>query len=309
MRFTFLLLLIATGLHSNAQFKNQNAILAKYNSGSYTVYRNDQGKLDKVNKVWPIVITKASGKDANGNDLIESVLVKRAGVVDENFVPDLKEQPGYFSYDANKLIFFNEYAAYYKQTSNSDGLVIYDVLYEFIPEGGSSKSLKTAAEDIAAYRTATLNSQSTTRTVIAQNKEANETKERWATVYLIGREIGKDRTVNIHCHLDKEDKDLLPGMFLTAFIEQGQTNVTAVPNESLVEFEGKNYIFIQRKSNHKDEYMFECTEVKKGNSEYNYTAITLPEGRDWKTLNIVTNGAYDILSKLKNREEEGGHAH
>jgi hypothetical protein len=172
-----LLLLLIFPITIQAQFKNQNEILAKYSSGNYTVYRNDQGKLDKVNKVWPIAINKASSKDANGNDLIESVLVKRAGVVDENFVPDLKEQPGYFSYDANKLIFFDDYAAYYKQTS-SNGAVTYDVLYEFIPEGGSSKSLKTAAEDIAAYRTATLNNQSTTRTVIAQNREANEAKEK-----------------------------------------------------------------------------------------------------------------------------------
>jgi len=177
MRFTCLLLLIATALCSTAQFKNQNEILAKYSSGNYTVYRNDQGKLDKVNKLWPITINKTSGKDAAGNDLVESILVKRAGVVDELFVPDLKEQPGYFSYDANKLIFFNDYAAYYKQTSN-DGAVTYDVLYEFIPEGGSSKSLKAATEDIASYRSATLNNQTTTRTVIAQNKEANEAKER-----------------------------------------------------------------------------------------------------------------------------------
>jgi hypothetical protein len=175
--YKIFLLLFIFPLTIQAQFKNQNEILAKYSSGTYTVYRNDQGKLDKVNKVWPIAINKASGKDANGNDLIESVLVKRAGVVDELFVPDLKEQPGYFSYDANKLIFFNDYAAYYKQTS-SNGEVTYDVLYQFVPEGGSSKSLKAAAEDIAAYRTATLNNQSTTRTVIAQNKEANEAKER-----------------------------------------------------------------------------------------------------------------------------------
>ncbi len=177
MRFTFLLLLMATVLNSTAQFKNQNEVLAKYISGNYTVYRNDQGKLDKVNKTWPITINKAAGKDVHGNDLIESILVKRSGVVDELFVPDLKEQPGYFSYDANKLIFFNDYAAYYKQTS-VDGAYTYDVLYEFIPEGGSAKSLKAAAEDIAAYRAATLHNQGATRTVIAQNKEANEAKER-----------------------------------------------------------------------------------------------------------------------------------
>lgn len=177
MRFTFLLLLIAAAFNSNAQFKNQNEVLTKYVSGNYTVYRNDQGKLDKVNKTWPVTINKGAGKDVNGHDLIESILIKRSGVVDELFVPDLKEQPGYFSYDANKLIFFNDYAAYYTQTS-VDGALTYEVLYEFVPEGGSSKSLKAAAEDIAAYRTATLYNQGATRITIAQNKEASEAKER-----------------------------------------------------------------------------------------------------------------------------------
>lgn len=177
MRLIFLILLMIAGLHAGAQFKNQHEILAKYSSGNYTVYRNDQGKLDKVNKLWPIAINKTPGKDANGNDLVESVLIKRAGVVDELFVPDLKEQPGYFSYDASKLIFFEDYAVYYKQRTGDAGF-IYEVLYEFTPEGGNAKSLKTAADDIAAYRNATLNSQTTTRTIIAQHKEANEVKER-----------------------------------------------------------------------------------------------------------------------------------
>lgn len=175
--YRIILLLLAFPFAMQAQFKNQNEILTKYTSGNYTVYRNDQGKLDKVNKVWPISINKATGKDAAGNDLIESILVKRAGVVDELFIPDLKEQPGYFSYDANKLIFFSDYAVYYKQRTGDAGY-LYDVLYEFIPEGGSSKSLKSAEDDITAYRNATLNNQTATRAIIAQNQEANEAKER-----------------------------------------------------------------------------------------------------------------------------------
>lgn len=134
---------------------------------------------------------------------------------------------------------------------------------------------------------------------------ANENTERMAKVYLIGREISKDRTVKIHCHLDQEDKELLPGMYLKAQIEKGQTNLTAVKNESLVEFEGKNYIFVERKAEHKYEHLFEMIQVQKGESEDGYTAITLSSSMNWKTLNVVINGAYDILSKLKNSEEEG----
>ena len=173
MRHLIFFLLITIGIAANAQFKNQNEILANYSNGNYTVYRNDQGKLDKVNKQWPIAINRSN------DNLIESIVVKRAGVVDEEFKPDLKEQPGYFSYEANKLIFFDGYAVYYKQENGyGNGVINYDVLYEFIPENGSSKSLKAAADDIAAYRTATLNSQSSTRETIAKNNESKEAKER-----------------------------------------------------------------------------------------------------------------------------------
>ncbi|ASS50383.1 MAG: efflux transporter periplasmic adaptor subunit [Candidatus Fluviicola riflensis] len=138
---------------------------------------------------------------------------------------------------------------------------------------------------------------------------ANEDKERTATIYLIGREIGSNRTVNIHCHLDKEDNQLLPGMYLKGLVESGSAEVTAVPDKAIVEFEGEKYIFAEVKADHKNEYAFEMIAIKAGVSELGYTEITLPSGKNWQTLKIVINGTYDLLSKLKNGEEEGGHAH
>ncbi|MBA2610745.1 MAG: efflux RND transporter periplasmic adaptor subunit [Bacteroidetes bacterium] len=133
---------------------------------------------------------------------------------------------------------------------------------------------------------------------------ANENEERIATVYLIGREIREDRTVLIHCHLDKEDTELLPGMYLKAYVEAGTQTVTALPEKSIVSFEGKNYIFISEGLHKADaNYAFKMIEVKKGIEELGYIEIILPEDITPETL-IVTNGAYDILAKLKNSEEE-----
>ena len=133
---------------------------------------------------------------------------------------------------------------------------------------------------------------------------ANETDERTATVYLIGREISTDRTVRIHCHLDKEDLDLLPGMYLKAYVEAGTQRLSALPNEAIVNFEGKDYVFVaEKEANH-----FKMLEVTKGISELGYTEILTKEGLNNESL-IVINGAYDILAKIKNSEEEGGHAH
>lgn len=152
---------------------------------------------------------------------------------------------------------------------------------------------------------------------------ANESKERMATVYLIGREIGEDRTVQIHCHIDQEDTELLPGMYLTALVETGGALVPALPNEAIVNYLGKKYIFIasqedahEEKQNAKDEHAssesiqeeaehFVMTEVHTGNSELGYTEVSLADSV--KSAQIVVKGGYALLSKMKNSEDEHGH--
>lgn len=129
---------------------------------------------------------------------------------------------------------------------------------------------------------------------------ANENKERTASVYLIGREIGKDRTVRIHCHLDVEDNSLLPGMYIKAYIEAGEEAVSALPSEAVVNYEGKDYVFIPEKG---QSHTFKMVEVEKGLEESGYTEVTLPQGLN-SNSEIVIKGAYDLLSKLKNSEEE-----
>jgi cobalt-zinc-cadmium efflux system membrane fusion protein len=131
---------------------------------------------------------------------------------------------------------------------------------------------------------------------------ANETTERTATVYLIGREIGADRTVRIHCHLDKEDAELLPGMYLKAYVEAGTQMVTALPDNAIVFFEGANYIFLNVPTDEKEKHYFKMISVTKGISELGYTEVQLPKEVNTES-SIVINGAFDILAKLKNNEE------
>lgn len=142
---------------------------------------------------------------------------------------------------------------------------------------------------------------------------ANETKERMATVYLIGREIREDRTVRIHCHIDSEDTELLPGMYLSALVETGGALVPALPNESILSYQGKKFIFVAQNEvedttlkNEGDQH-FAMVEIQASNSELGYTEISLPDSLS--KSRIVFKGGYAILSKMKNREEEGGHAH
>jgi cobalt-zinc-cadmium efflux system membrane fusion protein len=133
---------------------------------------------------------------------------------------------------------------------------------------------------------------------------ANETKERMATVDLIGKEISSERTVQIHCRLDKEDTSLLPGMYLKALVESGTQEVPSVVSKAIVEFQGSKYIFVEDGKADKNGTKYKLFNVKVGVTELNYTELIFDEGTDYKGWRIVTNGAYDLLSKMKNSEEE-----
>lgn len=127
---------------------------------------------------------------------------------------------------------------------------------------------------------------------------ANEAEERVATVYLIGKEISAERTIRVHCHLEEEDPALIPGMYFNAIIETEAMPVLALPDEAVVSYDGVSYIFIEKTQN-----MFDWAEVKTGISESGYTHVILPEGFDVQAT-VVTQGAYSLLSLLKNSESD-----
>ncbi len=135
---------------------------------------------------------------------------------------------------------------------------------------------------------------------------ANETSERMATVYLIGREITADRTIRIHCHIDKEDTDLLPGMYLKAMVETGGALVNALPDQAIIDYQGVKYIFIasEERDHSEDGQHFTMVEVKIGDKELGYTEIDLPKDFKVQNTSVVIKGAYSLLAKMKNSEEE-----
>ena len=131
----------------------------------------------------------------------------------------------------------------------------------------------------------------------------NPGQEDLAKVYLINQKINDDRTVRVHCHLEKEENSLLPQNFVKAIIETGANPVNALPDEAVVDFEGKSYVFVK---DTKGERSFDMVEVTKGISENGYTEVKMPAGSS-ESPQFVLKGAYALLSKLKNSEEEEGH--
>jgi cobalt-zinc-cadmium efflux system membrane fusion protein len=88
-------------------------------------------------------------------------------------------------------------------------------------------------------------------------------------------------------------------MYLNAVIELGGKPVDVLPEKAIINFEGKPYIFIADGNNH-----FRMLEISTGIHEYGYTEVVLPANVDKSVVDVVVNGAYSLLSKLKNSEEE-----
>jgi cobalt-zinc-cadmium efflux system membrane fusion protein len=127
----------------------------------------------------------------------------------------------------------------------------------------------------------------------------NPDKKYPCELILIGKDFSNERNIIAHCHFEKYDNSLIPGMFMNAILETNTKNVPALPNEAIVNFEGHNYIFIR--NSHHD---FEMQEIKIGNSENNYTEIISDNIHSIIHKKIVVKGAYQLLMALKNKEEE-----
>jgi cobalt-zinc-cadmium efflux system membrane fusion protein len=134
----------------------------------------------------------------------------------------------------------------------------------------------------------------------------NETEEHEAVITQTGRSVNNDKTYIVYATVTSSCKNILPGMYVNAFIEESQNKVAALPSEAVVSFDDKDYIFIFEKEKEeagKAMTEYRIIEVKKGVSSSGYTEITLPGGFDLNTAKVVIKGAYNLLSAKKNAGE------
>lgn len=126
---------------------------------------------------------------------------------------------------------------------------------------------------------------------------ANDTACYDASVYLVGKEISADHTVQVHCDMNREYKSLLPGMFVTASIETASEIESVVPTTAIANHEGKDYIFVSLGNNE-----FKSVYVKTGNSSGDFTAVYFLQQPKEDTM-IVMRGAFELMGLLKNKQE------
>ncbi|KAA9356408.1 efflux RND transporter periplasmic adaptor subunit [Larkinella humicola] len=125
------------------------------------------------------------------------------------------------------------------------------------------------------------------------------------TIFLIGKSLSADRTVSVLAHPDAYADGFIPGGYVTAEVDVKTQPLPALPESAVVSFGGQMFIYaLEKKQANPVSYAFRQIGVKTGVRENGYVAITLPPGVDTQQTPIVVNGAYSLLSKLNNSEEE-----
>lgn len=126
----------------------------------------------------------------------------------------------------------------------------------------------------------------------------NDTGKKYnCEIILISKDISPERTVEVHCHFENFDNNLLPGTYMNADIEEKNATVQALPEEAIVNFEAKDYVFVVTGKN-----TYQLTPATTGIKENGFIEIT--NTNDLNDKQIVTKGAYTLLMKLKNTGEE-----
>ena len=113
-----------------------------------------------------------------------------------------------------------------------------------------------------------------------------------AKIYLIGREISTERTVKVHCHFDKLPADITPGSYLKAEIRAEDQNQFTLPEEAVVQQNGKDVVFIEKQGN------FLTVEIDILMTQDGRVAITSKQLALLKRSSIVVKGAYELLAIL-----------
>ena len=127
---------------------------------------------------------------------------------------------------------------------------------------------------------------------------AHPDDEYTAEVILVGRSLDADRSTVVHCHFTKTQKDLVPGMAMSATLEIRTDSVWCVPEDAVVRTgEGTAIFTVNADSS------YSLVPVTTGATEYGMVELTQPSD-ELQNRPLVVKGAYTLLSTLKNSGEE-----
>lgn len=128
---------------------------------------------------------------------------------------------------------------------------------------------------------------------------ANQPNKKYEVeVILVTKNVDEARAGLVHCHFEQPNHELLPGMFLSGEFMENTSKQIAIPEEALVRYSGKDYVFTV-----KTDSSFELTPVEAGVKQNGLVGVR-SAGKDWLAKKIVTKNAFMLLGMLKNKGED-----
>ena len=155
-----------------------------------------------------------------------------------------------------------------------------DVLLEIINNEHNHLELTVFEKDVLKVRSG--------QTIEFRIPEASA-KDYFAKVYLVGKEIGEERTVTVHGHLEDENDALLTGMFVEADILVNSQQKKALPVNALLE-EDERYSVLVLRERDEQSYIFERITVQIGQQQEDWVVILNSE--ELQDAEILVKGAF-----------------
>lgn len=165
-----------------------------------------------------------------------------------------------------------------------------DVMFELVNPEDIHLNLNVFEKDVAKL--------SIGQKVIAYTNNQPD-KKHACEIILISKDLSQDGMAEVHSHFESYDKTLLPGMYMNAEIKVTTQKALVIATEGIVTFEGKHFVFEVT-----GDKKYTMREVTIHNAEEGYTQITFSQTEDISQKTFVTKGAYTLLMKMKNTEEE-----
>jgi len=111
-----------------------------------------------------------------------------------------------------------------------------EVMFELINPTDIYLNIKVYEKDVAKLKIGQ-------KVIAYTNSEPN--KKHKGEIFLINKDASIDGTSEVHCLFEDFDKMLLAGMYMNAEVQLISSNSNVLPEESIVNFEGKDYVFIE----------------------------------------------------------------
>ena len=115
-----------------------------------------------------------------------------------------------------------------------------------------------------------------------------------AEVYLIGASIDEtNRTINVHGHLENEDQNFLPGMFVDAKIFTDTHQGLSIPDQAILSSEDSFYL-LKLVSENDENLVFEKIKIMPGNSFKGFTEVkSIPNSNPEDKF--LVKGVFDLF--------------